>query len=56
MNNKGNVEYLKSAGVDVDHGLELLGDMETYNSIMEEFLDAFDDRMKRINDYKNNGD
>lgn len=56
MNNKGNVEYLKSAGVDVDHGLELLGDIETYNSIMEEFLDAFDDRMKRINDYKNNGD
>ncbi len=50
------VEYLKTNGVDVNHGLELLGDMETYNSIMGDFLDAYQDRMKRINDYKNMND
>ena len=50
------VNFLKSNGVDVNHGLELLGDMDTYNSIMSDFLDAYDDRMKRIDMYKNNGD
>lgn len=48
--------FLINNGVDVNHGLELLGDMETYNSIMEDFLSEFDNRMQRIDNYKTNND
>ena len=32
------INLLTSNGVDVNHGLELLGDMDMYNSVIKEFL------------------
>ena len=50
------VNILTSNGVDVNHGLELLGDIETYDSIITDFYDGYLDRMKKIDDFKNNSD
>ena len=46
--------FLESKGVDVNHGLELLGDMETYDMCLEEFVNGFKERTKKLEDYKNN--
>ena len=50
------INLLTSNGVDVNHWLELLGDMDMYNSVIKEFLACYDERMKRIANYKNNSD
>lgn len=50
------VNILTSNGIDVNHGLELLGDMETYDSIITDFYDGYLDRMKKIDNFKNNSD
>ena len=53
---KVDVNYLKDNGVDVDHALELLGDMDMYNSTINDFLLEIDDKWNRIVEYKNNSD
>ena len=50
------INYLKDNGVDVDSGLELLGDIETYNDILNEFITNNEERLKKIENYKNNND
>lgn len=50
------VEILKKEGIEVEKGLELLGDMEMYNSILKEFLDGYYERMKKIQGYKEAND
>ena len=45
------INLLTSNGVDVNHGLELLGDMDMYNSVIKEFLACYDERMKRMANY-----
>ena len=52
LNNKGNIEYLKSNGIDVNHGLDLLGDIDMYNETLNDFVNAIDDILniiKRLN-------
>lgn len=49
-------KFLEANGVDVNHGLELLGDMEMYNSIMVEFQKGYDMRMAKIKAYKEAND
>lgn len=49
-------EYLESQGIDVNHGLELLGDMDMYNSIMEDFITEMEERLPKLEEYKNNED
>ena len=51
-----NIDILKNNGIEVDKGLELLGDMEMYNSILKEFYNGYYDRMKKIEAYKLNSD
>ncbi len=46
------INILKTNGVDVEKGLELLGDMSMYDSILNDFLTGFLDRMKSIENYK----
>ena len=48
--------YLEKNGVDVERGLELLGDMDMYNETMEDFLNEIDEKMPKVIEYKNNGD
>ena len=49
-------DYLRNNGVDLDKALELLGDMEMYNSTVSDFLDEVDDKWNRIVEYKNSSD
>jgi CheY-like chemotaxis protein len=51
-----NVDLLKSNGIDVEHGLELLGDMETYDEILDEFLNGYDERITSMKEYKDSND
>ena len=51
-----NIETLKKYGVDVAHGLELLGDLETYDMTIDEFYNQFNDKMSQIANFKKNGD
>lgn len=43
-------------GVDLNKSLELLGDMAMYDSLLNDYLDAYQDRMKKIDTYKNTND
>jgi len=47
-----NVDYLKQNGIDVDHGLEILGDMEMYNETLKEFMEGLNDRFNKIKLFK----
>ena len=49
-------EYLKANGVDLDHALELLGDMEMYNMTISDFVKEVEEKWGRIVDYKNKSD
>ena len=46
------VNLLKTNGVDVDKALELFGDMNMYDSTLEDFLNEVSNRLERIKKYK----
>ena len=46
------ISILVNAGVDIDHSLELLGDMETINETFEAFLEESETRLPNIKNYK----
>ena len=50
--NKGNIDFLKVNGIDVEHGLELLGDIDMYNETLNDFIDGINDRIDKLNKYK----
>lgn len=50
------VEFLKSNNVDVDHALELFGDMETYNETLKEFQNGISEKVSMIENFYNEGD
>ena len=50
------INFLKSNGIDIDGALDVLGDVDTYNEILEEFLNVSKERMPRLADAKSNGD
>ncbi len=49
-------KYLELNGVDVEHGLELLGDMEMYNMTINDFAKEVESKWSKILDYKHNQD
>lgn len=51
-----NKEFLIENGIDVDHGLELLGDMEMYDETLNDFLDESCERLPRLEKSKNECD
>ncbi len=46
-------EYLEENGVDVNHALELLGDMDMYNMTISDFVKDVEGKWAKIVDYKN---
>ena len=54
--NMNDVNYLISNGVDVESGIELLGDLETYNETLQEFLRLSNDKLTNLINYKNAND
>ena len=55
VSSEGNYDrsYLESNGVDVNHALELLGDMDMYNMTISDFMKEVEEKWNRIVDYKN---
>ena len=49
---KKDIEYLKKNRIDVEKGIELLGDIEMYNETLEEFMNNIEERMKKLEKYK----
>ncbi len=50
------VSILTNNKIDVNHGLELLGDMDFYNETLGTFYDGISDNLKKLEEYKNNKD
>ena len=48
--------YLEKNGADINHALELLGDMEMYNATIQDFLSEVEEKWQRLIDYKDSGD
>lgn len=49
-------EFLEKNGVDVEKGLELLGDMDMYNETMEDYLKEVTEKFKKLKDFKEKED
>ena len=50
------VKILTKNKIDVDHGLELLGDMDFYNETLETFYKNIDKNIKDLKKFKDNKD
>ena len=50
------INYLKSCGVNIDNSLKLLGDIETYNEILNDFYSEIKEKLTDLENYKNNSD
>jgi CheY-like chemotaxis protein/HPt (histidine-containing phosphotransfer) domain-containing protein len=48
--------YLKENGINLESSLELLGDIETYNDILGDFIDGYDEKIGLIKKYKEESD
>ena len=53
---KDKTDYLKENGVDLSSALELLGDMEMYNSTIQDFSNELENKWYKINNYKSISD
>ena len=42
--------------IDVDHGLELLGDIDFYNETLGTFYDGIEDNLKKLQEFKDKDD
>ncbi len=51
-----NKELLKKNGINVDAGIELLGDMEMYNETIIDFLEEQKTRIPKLKEYKEKKD
>lgn len=51
-----NMEFLREFGIDIDKSLELLGDIETYNEILNDFYSELDEKITNLRNYKNDND
>ena len=49
---KKDVSYLKEQGFDVDKGIELLSDLDTYEMTLEEFLEESKTRIPKMEEFK----
>ncbi len=50
------IEVLKKNGIDVDRSLELLGDLDTYDEMLESFLEESEVRLPRMKEAKEKAD
>ncbi|MDO5568588.1 MAG: ATP-binding protein [bacterium] len=56
ISNKNNIEFLKSNNINVDHGLDLLGDIDMYNETINLFYDGIKERISNLQKYKKEND
>ena len=53
---KGNIEFLKSNGIDVNNSLDILGDIDMYNETLKDFLSSIDERVNKLMNFSNQND
>lgn len=53
---KGNIDYLKENGIDIDCGIQILGDIDMYNETLKEFEKAIDMRIAKLTSFKKTED
>lgn len=46
-----NEDYLRNHGVDIDHALDLLGDMEMYHMTLHDYLEEIDEKLSNLKKY-----
>lgn len=46
------IRFLKENGVDVDKSIELFGDLDLYNSTMNDFLESIDGKLEKLKTFK----
>lgn len=46
-----NEDYLRSHGVDIDHALDLLGDMDMYHMTLHDYLEEIDEKLANLKKY-----
>ena len=46
-----NEDYLRSHGVDIDHALDFLGDMEMYHMTLHDYLEEIDEKLANLKKY-----
>lgn len=46
------INFLKENNVNIDKSLELFGDIETYNETLSQFLNNINERIEKLNNYK----
>lgn len=51
-----NSDFLEANGIDVKHGLELLGDISLYNDTMNDFINEMESRLLELDKYKTTSD
>lgn len=51
-----NIDLLINNGINVNGSLDLLGDIDTYNDILKEFFNEANEKLAKINEYKNKND
>ena len=50
------MEFLKENNIDIENSIELLGSIDTYTEILEEFLNNINDRLSKLEQFKNDND
>ena len=50
------IDFLKQHNIDVDKGIELLGDIDMYNDTLKEFISNIDERVDKLKLYLKNSD
>lgn len=51
-----NIEFLRDKNINIDASLEILGDIETYNDILNDFLDEINNKINLLTEYKESSD
>lgn len=50
------IQFLKDNSIDVESGVEILGDIDMYNDTLKDFLEVSKERLPKLEEYKNNED
>lgn len=56
VSNNNDISYLRQNNIDVDDGIKLLGDLDMYNEMMEDFYNVIERRLEDLEKYKNSKD
>lgn len=51
-----NIEFLRENDIDVDSGIDILGDIEMYDETIEDFILEMEERIPNIEKYKEESD